>query len=106
MSVTVLDEKDVVTRVEHQCSGCLVSFPATTVMHVQKNVDMGVAYSWYTCLECQIIIDHIRCEVGCHQYDEDIEEGFRFSLCEYDNDWLTKYCLCKSCKPIADVEEK
>lgn len=51
---TMLSDKTVKTRKEHQCMGCLQHFPAGTETSSQTIADNGTVYTFRMCMSCII----------------------------------------------------
>lgn len=58
MSDYVFPEKQVKTRKEHKCFTCLDLFPKGSIMHIHTCVNDGDFYSYYTCEDCEYLIDN------------------------------------------------
>ena len=49
----IIITKDVITRKEHSCWGCMRTFPAKTKMEVSVCVDDGALLRTYHCKDCR-----------------------------------------------------
>ena len=54
--MTILKDKNLITRTEHRCLFCRRMFPIGTPMHYQVNVIEGQLCNIYSCVTCEAII--------------------------------------------------
>ena len=82
MGYTILKDKDVTTRKDHQCFGCLLTIPKGTITRyrfsVHDNLYDGGGY--YLCQSCLDIEEEIPND---YFVDEGIPEGF---ITEYERE--------------------
>ena len=72
----LLSDKNVKTRKEHQCYGCMNTFQPGTEMNRQCFVCDHHAYSIYMCQECLDFCDEHPEELPEDDWEDGYEEGY------------------------------